>query len=181
MTRFRFDLRSTWDGGPLEPGEFARIDLSIGAALELEVEAACYGDPLPGSPPGRCDGLWDYEVVELFLLGRDERYLELELGPAGHWLALRLEGRRRVVDPGVAIELETTVEGTRWRARARVPLATLPPDLTAANAYAIHGVGDARRHLAWHPVPGPRPDFHRLELFPPIERAAQRLGVFRTG
>ena len=53
---------------------------------------------------------------------------------------------------------------------------------TAGSGQAADkGVGDARRHLAWHPVPGPRPDFHRLELFPPIERAAQRLGVFRTG
>ncbi|MBY0399504.1 hypothetical protein K2X89_04365, partial [Myxococcota bacterium] len=64
----------------------------------------------------------------------------------------------------------------RWRGRARVPLDFLPTGLCSANAYAIHGVGDARRYLAWHPVPGPQPDFHRLELFPPIERA-QRTGA----
>ena len=33
-------------------------------------------------------GLWDYEVVELFLLNSDtEEYLELEFGPHGHYLA----------------------------------------------------------------------------------------------
>jgi hypothetical protein len=37
------------------------------------------------------------------------------------------------------------------------------------NAYAIHGVGAARRYLAHFPVPGPRPDFHRLECFGALE------------
>jgi hypothetical protein len=171
VTRFRFEIRGTWDGDPLAAGELARIELSIGDALELEIDATDFGDPPPPTPPGRCDGLWNFEVVELFLLGQGDHYLELELGPHGHWLALRLAGRRQVADAALAIEFEARRERGRWHGRARAPLEFLPPGLRAANAYAIHGLGERRRHLAWHPVPGRAPDFHRLELFPALERA----------
>ena len=53
-------------------------------------------------------------------------------------------------------------------------LDCLPPDLCAANVYAIHGQGPSRRYLAWHPVPGPAPDFHRLDRFPPLPPASRR-------
>lgn len=172
MQRFRFEIRSSWDGGPLRPDEHAAISLSIGSGLELAIDARFYGDPVPPGPIGRCEGLWDFEVVELFLLGSDDRYLELELGPHGHWLALGLAGRRHLVAPDLAIESFTTRrEATRWTGVARIPLAHLPPGLRAANAYAIHGVGAERRYLAWSPVPGAQPDFHRLADFAPLERA----------
>jgi hypothetical protein len=171
VARFRFEIRGTWDARPLAPNEYARIDLSLGDVLEIELEATRYGDPPPPRPTGRCDGLWDFEVVELFLLGQDDRYLELEFGPAGHWLALRLDGRRRIAARDLDLDFEVWDEGARWHGRTRVPRAWLPVGLHAANAYAIHGEGEARRHLAWAPVPGPQPDFHRLEHFAPLERA----------
>lgn len=183
MDRFRFELRRTWNDEPLRPDELVRVELRLGAAIEVDVEATRHGDPPPSGPPGRRDGLWDFEVVELFLLGRDEQYLELELGPHGHYLALRLAGRRRVVASDLPVEYTVEASGSRWRGRARARLEDLPPELSAANAYAIHGEGAARRHLAWVPVPGPAPDFHRLECFAPLERArvAQRDGGFKTG
>jgi len=171
MTRYRFEIGGTWDGGPLLPGEHARIDLTLGEPVQVELEATAYGDPPPRSPAGRCDGLWNHEVVELFLLGSDARYLELEFGPHGHWLALRLEGRRRLVVSDLALDYAAQREGDRWTACARFPSALLPPEPTAANAYAIHGPAQARRHLAWRPVPGNGPDFHRLEHFAPLARA----------
>jgi hypothetical protein len=43
----------------------------------------------------RCTGnSWDlcnHDVVELFLLGKDERYLQPEIGPYGHYLVLQLK------------------------------------------------------------------------------------------
>lgn len=39
-----------------------------------------YNDPpAPSSPPGATDELWEYEVVELFLMGSEQRYLEVEV------------------------------------------------------------------------------------------------------
>jgi hypothetical protein len=168
VARFRFEVRGTWDGGPLAQGELARVELTLGDSLEIDVEATAYGDPAPAAPPGRCDGLWEFEVVELFLLGAGERYLELELGPHGHYLALRLEGRRRVVAADLALDFEVVRRGPRWHGRARGSRALVPEGLRAANVYAIHGAGAARRYLAGSPVPGPAPDFHRIEHFAPL-------------
>jgi hypothetical protein len=173
VDRHRFEIRSGWDGAALRDDEWAWIEIAIGDALEVTLEASFHSDPAPAVPPGRCFGLWDHEVVELFLLGEADRYLELEFGPHGHWLALQLAGRRQIVDRDVALEFEAQRSGARWRGRARVPRAQLPPGLFAANAYAIHGTGAGRRHLAWQPVPGPQPDFHRLECFAPLARALQ--------
>ena len=146
----------------------------MGEAIEVEIEATDYGDPAPPSSPGRLDGLWNFEVVELFLLGRDDRYLELEFGPHGHYLALSLAGRRQLVTSDIAVEFEAERRGSRWHGRARIALEHLPPGLRAANAYAIHGQAAERRHLAWHAVPGPAPDFHRLDLFPALPLGSLR-------
>ncbi|MGD8859023.1 MAG: hypothetical protein PVI30_03370 [Myxococcales bacterium] len=71
---------------------------------------------------------------------------------------------------------ETCSEGGCWSARAELPRAQLPHPVTRANAYAIHGAGRERRHLAAHPVPGEAPDFHRLACFPPVDRCARPSG-----
>jgi len=142
----------------------ARVE---GGELCVEVEAAFHADPPPPAPPGPTDRLWEHEVVELFLLGEGERYLEIELAPHGHHLVLCLGGRRRVERRGMAIEYAARRAGGRWSGRALVPAAWLPRGLARCNAYAAHGAGAARRHLAAFPIPGPEPDFHRLERFGP--------------
>ncbi len=164
--RTRLVVGSTWDGDPIGADERATFDLvQSGEALELMVDAPHHGDPGPSGPPASCDGLWEFEVIELFLLGDHERYLEIELSPRGHWLVLELDGPRNVVRSGHALDFECRVDGSRWRGRARIPAAWLPPGLAHANAYAIHGRGAARRHLAAFAVAGEQPDFHRLRDF----------------
>ncbi|MBW2421672.1 MAG: hypothetical protein JRH19_24240 [Deltaproteobacteria bacterium] len=163
------EIAGSWDGAPLRPEERVHLELGLdGGALEIRVSAPFYRDPAPPAPAGSFDGLWQWEVVELFLLGEDERYLEIELGPHGHYLVLRLQGARRLIEKGLPIEYEVERDAERWRGLARVPSELLPPAIQGGNAYAIHGSGDARRYLALHPVPGPEPDFHRLELFRPL-------------
>jgi hypothetical protein len=165
-TAYELWIRHTWDGQPIPPHEQARVAFScVGKHLVVEVQAPFHGDAPPSAAPGRCDRLWEHEVVELFLLGSAERYLELELGPHGHYLALSLAGRRRVADADLAIAFESVRQGSSWHGRALVPARYLPADVERGNAYAIHGQGAARRYLACFLVPGPEPDFHRLEHF----------------
>jgi hypothetical protein len=167
--RARLVVGSTWDGVPIGADERATLDLELGeAVLEVLVDAPHHGDPGPAGAPASCNALWDFEVVELFLLGSDDRYLEIELSPRGHWLVLELAGTRHVVKSGHALDFECRVESSRWSGRARIPVAWLPPGLARANAYAIHGNGVARRHLAAHALGGERPDFHRLADFQPL-------------
>ncbi|HTV22566.1 MAG TPA: hypothetical protein VMG12_27950 [Polyangiaceae bacterium] len=161
-----WDARRAPEAGP-------RLGLRFGEKmLAIEIDAPFHGDPPPEAAPGRCPKLWEHEVVELFLLGSRERYLELEFGPHGHYLALRLAGVRRLQADGMTLPYAASIENGRWSAEARVPLEWLPPDWSRFNAYAIDGDGAQRRYWARFPVPGARPDFHRLDCFGTFEGAA---------
>jgi hypothetical protein len=165
----RIVIAHTWNGLPAGRDEQIALEVEVAAEfVQLRVDAPWHGDELPASPGGPCDGLWEYEVVELFLLGAGDRHLELELGPGGHYLALELKGRRRRVRSRVPLEVRSEQRAQRWRAEARLPRRELPAGLYAWNAYAMHGAGAARRYLALQQVPGDRPDFHQLEHFAPL-------------
>ena len=161
-------VASLWSGEPCRSDEIVTVTVQkvAGGALLVSIDAPLQGDPEPSRPPGPTMGLWEYEVVELFLLGDDERYTEIEIGPGGHHLVLRLEGRRKVVQSRLPLDLSVRRGDGRWTAQARVPAEWVPTGDLRGNAYAIHGVGEARRYLAATPVPGEQPDFHRLECFP---------------
>jgi len=139
--------------------------------LLFDVRARSFGDPPPIARAGRLDGLWTFEVVELFLLGTDDHYLEIELGPHGHWLALALHGTRTVVDATIPLEVRWAPHPMGWQALGILSRASLPRGLARVNAYAIHGQGQRRRYLAWTPVPGTGPDFHRLDSFGSLDPA----------
>jgi len=160
------DIAHRWDGAPL-PGLRARVSLSA-EPDGLWVEAGTAHQPaprIPDAPRGaRVEGLWEYDVVECFLVGADGRYLELELGAGGHYLALAFDApRRRANDlarESLAVAWESGEE--EWRARCRVPRAWLPEPVARANAFAIAG-GVFAVHA---PVGGTQPDFHRPHAFP---------------
>ena len=170
MKRTRLVIDSTWDGEVIGPDERVSLALELGdAALVLDVDAPFHGDPAPPGAPGSCDGLWEFEVAELFLLGAEQHYLEIELGPFGHYLALSLRGPRGLLGQGLPLGYQASRSGGRWRGHAIVPTGYLPRGLSACNAYAIHGGGAGRRYLAAYPPGGNEPDFHRLDSFEPLD------------
>lgn len=178
MTELR--IAQTWDGAPLGPDEIVTLRLDIdGDALIVEVDAPFHGDPAPDGPPGPRWGLWEHEVVELFVAGPDAcgrppSYTEIELGPHGHHLVIQLVGVRNPVARELPIRHDARIANGRWTGRAVVPLAMLPVGAPtgslataawAVNATAIHGTGEGRRYLTWAPLGGPKPDFHQLGCF----------------
>ena len=166
MTPVRLPIERTWDGTPAHPDEVASVTLRwTDGGLEVLVRAPFHGDPAPEAPPGATWALWEHEVVELFVVGPNQRYTEVEIGPHGHHLVLQLDGVRNIVARELPLELSVEHAEGRWSARAVLAAALLPPGPHTVNAYAIHGRGAHRRHLAWTPVPGPAPDFHRVECF----------------
>ncbi len=163
-------IRHSWNGATELPrGPSLRLGVEADEALlRVEVDAPFYANPPPPGPVGFHPQLWKHEVVELFLVGHGERYLELELGPHGHYWALLLEGCRQVVDGSRRLQYFASLEGERWRGEARLPLRWLPSGLRHFNAFSIDGQQPERRHWAHAPCPGPGPDFHRLHLFPAL-------------
>jgi hypothetical protein len=161
-------IASTWDGTPLPAGEAATVEIDFGGeGARVRVRAPFYDDPAPDGPPGPTPELWNHEAVEVFLLGSNG-YLEAEFNPHGHYLVLFLTAPRRIARSLIPIDFASRIDGDRWEGTAHLPRALLPRDPDRFNAYHVHGGGAARRYLAAFPVPGKRPDFHRLECFGPL-------------
>ncbi len=136
-----------------------------GGDLLVSIDAPFFDDPPPPGPPGVTDGLWEHEVVELFVVGQGG-YLEVELGPHGHQLTLRLTGVRQAAEERPELAYAARIDGGRWAGEARIPAALLPAGPHRLNAFAIHG--RPRRYLAWAAMPGSVPDFHQPERFPAV-------------
>lgn len=163
----------TADGDAADPSEIAELRLHRSAAgLHIEIDAPFHGNPPPPSAPGSLDGLWAYEVVELFIATPHDggwHYTELEFSPHGHSLALRFNAVRvRTADsPLPHLESRARVNGARWTASVEVPAEWLPAgEEWRVNANAIHGA-PPRRYLTAHPLGTPpgKPDFHRPDHF----------------
>jgi len=177
--QIQLQIAHTWDGLPLQNEEHVHITLlRQGNELHIQVEAPFYDDPAPSTPAGPTDGLWEYEVVECFFAGPQTSegiaYTEIELSPHGHHLVLQLEDIRQATARCLPITYQASIEQNRWKGEARMSLSLLPEGPLTCNAYAISGQGDKRRYCAMTPVPGPHPDFHRLQFFSPLELDLQK-------
>jgi hypothetical protein len=112
-------------------------------------------------------GLWDRDVVEMFL-GDDweniRHYREFEIAPTADWIDLAIDLDHRGVNRGWRSGWHVTAridEGARvWYAAARIPLnsvsarAVKPGTRWRMNLYRIDGQGaDPQRHfLCWQPT-----------------------------
>lgn len=164
-----FTIASTWNGKSLPQPEHIRLELELRPkGLLLDFDAPFYDDPPPAAEPGPVWELWEHEVVELFVAHGDQ-YTEIELGPRGHYLALRLEGVRNIVSHLHEIRYRVYPSPGRWQGTALVPLDLLPPQPWTFNACAIHGLDASRRYSALFAAPGDAPDFHQLGVFQPLE------------
>lgn len=139
------------------------------------VTAPFFNDPAkPNSESGQpLFGLWEYEVVELFLLNDNDQYVEIELCPWGQHIVLLLDGRHNAIRHSLPLTFTAEIRSNNtWYGEAVVPADYLPPRVTKMNAFAIHGSGKERIYEALYSVPKdafPNPDFHRLNFFQPID------------
>jgi hypothetical protein len=167
----RARLDRTWNGEALEGARVGTLALArAGDRLALSWDLPLRSPvSAPDSPVGFTAGLWDHDVVELFLAdGTDpERYFELEIGPHGHWLALAFTGiRKRTAElRELAPDLQQGLEGERWYGRVTFR-AEFVRELVGPGPFKIlfaSCLGEAPdRMLCCSPVlPGTRPDFHQ--------------------
>lgn len=164
----RWTIKHTWDGCPLETSAHVRLQLEQEqeGGLIVSVDAPFHDDPAPTSSVGSTWELWNHEVVELFLVRQDGSYLEIEIGPHGHFLVLDLSAPRVIRTRHLPATLTVTRTESRWSGRIEVQVECPLASIVRANAFAIHGTGDTRQFLAASPLPGIAPDFHQPERFP---------------
>ena len=198
-----FKIASLWDGTKLNTADQISISIDVtrlpespsnDPCLVISIDAPFYNDPAPPADAQKnLDGLWEYEVVEVFIKGRHDKYVELEMGPHGHYLVLVCDGYRQCFLRGIEpVSYETKIEENRWKGRMICPIRVLPPptDIPSApysfNAYAIrNNPAGGRIHAAVFPPFRAEeeyavPDFHKLELFEhfpnPFSESAESAG-----
>jgi hypothetical protein len=161
-----------WDGTPCTEARLHGVVTLCAEAEGLRLTASLPHQESPRVPAApaltRVANLWEYDVVECFVVGA-ERYLEVELGAGGHFLVLDFAAPRVRLNAYEAfvprMTFEPCLEGrTAWRSSILMPWSMVPGRVTGVNAYVI-----SRDHyLCYHPLPGPRPDFHQPERFPQV-------------
>lgn len=121
---------------------------------------------VPAAPTGtRFDGLWEYDVSEIFFVGEGNKYIEIELGTAGHFLVLGFDGIRKRINDYYDIDFEHDFvidENGISTSTILIPNNILPPTIKRINAFLIGN----QQFLAYSPLPGEKPDFHQPSKFP---------------
>jgi hypothetical protein len=174
--RLVLPIERYWDGAPCAlPHLHGRVALGArDEGIELVARLPHQPEPrIPAAPPGaRVADLWEYDVVECFLVGAGGRYLEVELGAGGHFLVLSFSAPRVRSDSHERLELpvDFTSDARGWESRVLLDWSLVPTPIEALNAYVIaRGV-----HLAYGPLPGPGPEFHAPARFPRARLEAGR-------
>lgn len=160
-------IKSKWDGTPIPEQDWVLLtyDERCSQDIVIRIDAPFYNDPAPEARVGSTWALWNYEVVELFLVSSQGSYLELEFGPHGHFLALWLTGPREIHTKHIPIVYDARINAGRWSGVARVSKAQVPSPVDRWNAFSISGIESSRRYLASHALPGDAPNFHQPDAF----------------
>ena len=181
-------IQRSWDGALVGEYPGAMVEMAVRErTVEIVFTGPRMGTPEPVAPKGRLWRLWEYEVLECFIVGAEDQYVEIEVGPHGHYLALRLDGVRKIVDKNVPVAADWSAgpvardsrgDPTYWSARVVIARHELPPPPWRVNSFAIFDrpaplAGQERAatscservYMAATRVPGDVPDFHRLECF----------------
>ncbi len=116
-------------------------------------------------------GLWDFDVVEVFLQGASEdgAYLELQCSPLGQKFALKIiEPRKKTAEVAQlngSIKHQQLANG--FEVQFIVKSADIPGDFShlKGNLTACLGAKDAREYYALNINNEEQADFHRPDLF----------------
>lgn len=172
-----YSIKTRWNSYPITDHPPIQVTFSSTDDHEhllVEIDAPFFHDPPPPCSPGPCPGLYNYEVVEVFFLNSTtDHYIELEFGPHGQHLVILLTARRQTFKQLLPLPDYNVTYPTanRWLGRVHIPRCLFPSHVDRFNAYGIHGQDENRTYEALFPAPrnSSSPDFHRLELFQPID------------
>lgn len=119
------------------------------------------------------DGLWDFDVVELFLRreNKNNRYIELEISPKGQKVAILVRTPRNDFESfePQSIEAKALPTPSGFDAEFKIPLSEIPGkgEVVFGNAHACLGKVN-RNYFSLFEGRSSKPDFHRPEFFQPV-------------
>eukprot|EP01147_Barroeca_monosierra_P007578 gene7578-9853_t len=155
---YTFHIAKTWNGENVSEKKHVEIMLRReDDSMRVIINAPYNGDPQPPSGKGSTMHLWDYEVVEVFFLGHDNKYLEIEVEDV------------MTVKTQNSFTLQNTIEHGD---SSYLQLFPSDSHLFNYNYQQNDGQEKQRYHCRiFHPALFPatsgekEPDFHRLEYF----------------
>jgi len=116
--------------------------------------------------------LYDEDCVETFLAPQGtyaRHYDEIDLGPRGHFLDVRVDRLTGAGDAhwssGVVVKTRLDPAAHRAVIEARIPMAIAPGAVMRLGLYRVDADGPARAYLAWSPPRTAKPDFHVFDAF----------------
>ena len=115
------------------------------------------------------EGLWEGDVVELFLVNPDTGfYIEFNLGPRGAWWCCTFDSpRARAAAPEPLPGITTRARPTEaaWDSTLAIPLRSLPPSLNfdpdTTKGNITFCLGRPQQFITLADLGGGTPDFHR--------------------
>ncbi|EER12070.1 conserved hypothetical protein [Perkinsus marinus ATCC 50983] len=177
----------TWNGEHRDdltenqkPVEFAVKYDCVTQEFIVKVRAPFFNDcripPSKGETGYGTYELWNYEVAEIFIQGKDSHYTEIELSPFGNFLILTFEAPRKATNDDVCLSVppSTDIVDGHWMSTLRLPKKFLAAprenskSMFSFNCYHIHGEEEERKYFAAFPDDTGdevTPDFHRLQYF----------------
>ncbi len=124
------------------------------------------------------DGLWNWDVVEIFLAsqgsqGKRATYYEFQVSPLGQFFELEIFEPRKRVNPDFksGIQVNAVIESETpalWDATLYIPLAPIghkPGNEIIGNICACLGTEKKREYYSAFLPPQERPDFHLPQYF----------------
>ena len=113
-------------------------------------------------------GLWDFDVVEVFLKKEGVKYLEFQCSPLGQPFSYLIEKPRVSFDYPSKLNISTKVEvldETIWKTWISIPYSDIPGSGTLITGNCFACLGKETQYFALNINTDDRPDFHRPELF----------------
>jgi len=152
------------------------------ASFAVQDERAAFHAVMPYAPPVAdlhrrgdfVEGLWNDDVIELFVRDHSGRYVEFNVSADGAWWFMPFtDYRTRAQDgcnpPETAISIVR--EDLQWQVRLSFDIDHLLMFLSGVNLIhfsAIHYQGGAPVYLSSRRVLGGDPDFHVASCFCPV-------------
>ena len=111
---FRYNIETQWNSVPIDHSNSVEVSIqSTDGGIIMKVKAPFFDDPAPTEPAGSLMGLWNYEVVEMFFLNNKDEYVEVELGPHGHYIVLLLKGQSNSIKDSLPLKFNAQISSSR--------------------------------------------------------------------